>query len=116
MDRDKFKVRVNQRGEIWKWEEGKELEGIYRGQIDGKFGKLGQMDTIVGEQVTFPVPTVLARHLRRVRVGAECCIVFLGLVTSQKGGREYQDFDVYLSREEDRVPVEPGETDDVVPF
>ena len=65
MDKAKFKVRVNQRGDLWKWDEGKELARVYRGQVDGKFGKLGLMDIGDDQQVTFAVRGRVLHRLSR---------------------------------------------------
>jgi hypothetical protein len=92
-------------GQFHKWETpGEELEGIWRGVHDGRFGLLGTVET-ADNLVTFPLPVALRDRLQRVRVGAEVLIRYTGLQTS-KAGRVFKGFEVFVPGDE--FWAEPG--------
>ena len=53
--------------------------------------------------MTVPVPTILARQLSQVVVGASITIVHRGLKASRTGDRKFRDFEV-LIESTDRLP------------
>ena len=86
-------------GQFHKWETpGEELEGMWRGAHDGRFGLLGTLET-VGGLVTFPLPAALLDRVQRVRAGAEVLIRYTGLQTS-KAGRLFKGFEVFVAGDE----------------
>src|SRR5438552_676147 len=83
-------------GQFHKWETpGDELEGVWQGPHDGRYGPLGTLDTSKG-LVTFPLHTALIDRLKRVREGAEILIRYTGRQTS-KAGRVFKAFEVYVA-------------------
>src|SRR5207245_2268632 len=83
-------------GKFDKWEtRGDELEGVWQGPHDGRYGPLGTVETRDG-LVTFPLHTALIERLKRVREGAEVLIRYTGRQTS-KAGRVFKAFDVYVA-------------------
>jgi hypothetical protein len=98
---------------IVKWaqvEIGHVIEGEYLGTREGKFGLLADLETPEGP-VTVPMPSVLARQLAKVRVGAVVTIQYDGLQMSQKpGGKEYHAFTVFVEKKADLLPAPPRPT------
>ncbi len=83
-------------GEFHKWETpGDELEGVWHGAHDGRYGPLGTLET-QGGLMTFPLHTALIERLKRVRNGAEVLIRYTGRQTS-KAGRVFKAFEVYVA-------------------
>src|SRR5437763_4919224 len=83
-------------GQFHKWETpGDELEGVWQGPHDGRYGPLGTVETREG-LVTFPLHTALIERLKRVREGEEVLIRYTGRQTS-KAGRVFKAFDVYVA-------------------
>ena len=96
-----------------KWEEkGQALEGIWQGTQVGRFGDLGLMDTPEG-RISIALHTVLHDRLSEVKIGAEVRLVYTGIQTAQKSGRQFKGFEVYVASAEDLLP-EPSE--EVPPF
>lgn len=82
-------------GQFHKWETpGDELEGIWRGAHEGRFGPLGTLETTEA-LVTFPLPAALRDRLRRVGEGSEVLIRYAGLQAS-KAGRQFKAFEVFV--------------------
>jgi hypothetical protein len=97
-------------GQFHKWDApGEELEGIWRGDHDGRYGPLGTVETGVG-LVTFPLHTALIERLKRVREGAEVLIRYTGRQTS-KAGRVFKAFEVYVAGDDamQAFAAQPGE-------
>src|SRR5216683_711820 len=83
-------------GQFHKWAPpGEELEETWRGMHDGRYGRLGTLETSEG-LMTFPLPTALLERLRLVREGAQVLIQYTGLQTS-KAGRSFKGFEVYVA-------------------
>ncbi len=83
-------------GQFHKWETaGEELEGLWRGVHDGRFGLLGTVEA-ADAVLVFPLPTALRDRLQRVREGAEVLIRYTGLQTS-KAGRVFKGFEVFVA-------------------
>ncbi len=83
-------------GQFHKWDTpGDELEGLWRGAHDGRFGLLGTLEA-AGGLFTFPLPTALRDRLQQVREGAEVLIRYTGLQTS-KAGRVFKGFEVFVA-------------------
>jgi len=83
-------------GQFRKWETpGDELEGIWQGPHDGRYGPLGTVETREGI-VTFPLHTALGERLKRVREGHDVLIRYTGRQTS-KSGRVFKGFEVYVA-------------------
>lgn len=101
---DKRYHPVGSSGTFKKWtEKGQAVEGVWEGTTPGKFGDLGIVKQPDGTKVTFPLHTVLADRLKRVREGAEVHIEYLGKEES-KGGRTFKNFDVGVGSPEDIIP------------
>jgi hypothetical protein len=73
---------------------GFELEGIYRGTIEGQFGPLGVVELADGRLQRFSLPAVLGKRLSIVDPGQEIRIVYMGTRVS-KSDTTYHVFDVY---------------------
>src|SRR5262249_61043353 len=83
-------------GQFHRWERpGEELEGIWQGAHDGRYGPLGSLDTKEG-LMTFPLHTALIERLKQVREGAEVLIRYTGRQTS-KAGRVFKHFEVFVA-------------------
>jgi hypothetical protein len=92
-------------GQFHKWATpGGELEGVWQGTYNGRFGLVGTLDGAEG-LFTFPLPTALRDRLQRVRPGTEVLIRYTGLQTS-KGGRLFKAFEVYVAGDESREQPE----------
>jgi len=92
-------------GQFHKWETpGDELEGVWQGPHDGRYGPLGTVETRDG-LVTFPLHTALIERLKRVREGAEVLIRYTGRQTS-KAGRVFKAFDVYVAGDDAMLEVD----------
>lgn len=103
--------RLVGQGQFHKWAvPGEALEGIWQGQRDGQYGPLGMLDTSDG-RLSFPLHTALLDRLQQVREGAEIRIVYTGKQIAAKSGREFKNFDVFVSGDD----VEPEGGDDI-PF
>ena len=90
-------------GEIHRWETpGDELEGVWQGPHDGRYGPLGTLETREG-LITFPLHTALMERLKRVREGAEVLIRYTGRQTS-KAGRVFKAFEVYVGGDDPLLP------------
>ena len=90
-------------GQFHRWETaGDELEGIWRGAHDGRYGPLGTLETHEG-LVTFPLHAALLERLRQVGQGAEVLIRYVGRQTS-KAGREFKAFEVYVAGDDLLLP------------
>jgi hypothetical protein len=93
-------------GEFHKWDTpGDELEGLWRGPHDGRYGPLGTVETASG-LVTFPLHAALIERLKRVREGAEVLIRYTGRQTS-KAGRVFKAFEVYVAGDDPLLPPAP---------
>jgi hypothetical protein len=96
-------------GQFHKWETpGEELEGIWQGIHDGRFGPLGTLETAAG-LVTVALPAALLDRVQRVRAGAEVLIRYTGLQTS-KAGRLFKGFELFVAghapwREAEQTPL-----------
>ena len=78
---------------ILKWTQaGQTVEGVYKGQREGKFGPLMIVDTPQGEAV-YGAKAVLVRKLKEVQPGWRVRITYLGKKRSA-AGTEYGDFSV----------------------
>ena len=90
-------------GEFHRWETpGDELEGVWQGAHDGRYGPLGTLETQAG-LMTFPLHTALMERLKRVREGAEVLIRYTGRQTS-KAGRVFKAFEVYVAGDDPLLP------------
>ena len=87
-------------GKFHKWETpGDELEGIWQGSHEGRFGPLGTLEMSDGS-VTFPLHAALLGRLRHVRIGAGVLVRYLGPQTS-RAGRLFKGFEVFVSEDDD---------------
>lgn len=106
---------VGSSGNFKKWtEKGQSVEGIWEGTTIGKYGDLGIVKQPDGMKVTFPLHTVLADRLKRIREGAEVHIEYIGKETNKKGV-EFKNFEVMVGNTEDIIP-EAAEGEEGVPF
>ena len=86
--------------DLIKWDRiGMELEGIWKGAVEGEYGELGQVETASGELIAFPLLTILQRRLKDVEEGIKVKIIYLGKKLSNKSGREYKDYDTFIDEE-----------------
>ena len=86
-------------GQFHKWETpGEELQGLWRGVHDGRFGVLGTVET-AEDLRTFALPVALRDRILRVAAGAEVLIRYTGLQTS-KAGRVFKGFEVFVVGDE----------------
>jgi hypothetical protein len=86
---------------IVKWEPGVQVEGVFEGQKDGKFGSLGMVSTDAGERKTFPITTALALDLEalKVQVGETVRFKCTGWKKNEKTGREFKTFETDVLRD-----------------
>ncbi len=90
-------------GQFHKWETpGDELEGVWQGAHDGRYGPVGTLNTREG-LVTFPLHTALLERLKRVREGGEVLIRYTGKQTS-KAGRVFKSFEVFVAGDDPLLP------------
>jgi hypothetical protein len=80
---------------------GDELEGVWQGTHDGRYGPLGTLETPAG-LVTFPLHTALLERLKHVREGGDVLIRYTGKQTS-KAGRVFKHFEVYMAGDDPLV-------------
>ena len=109
---------VGSSGNFKKWtENGQKVEGLWEGSTPGKFGDLGIVKLPDGSKVTFPLHTVLADRLRRIREGAEILIEYLGK-EKNKSGVEFKNFEVMVANPADIVSeaAEAAGDEKEVPF
>jgi hypothetical protein len=98
-------------GQFHKWDTpGDELQGVWQGAHDGRYGPLGTVET-PGGLVAFPLHTALIERLKRVHEGAEVLIRYTGRQTS-KAGRVFKAFEVYVAGDDPllelgTVPADP---------
>ena len=86
-------------GQFHKWETpGEELQGVWRGVHDGRFGVLGTVET-ADDLRTFALPVALRDRILRVPRGAEVLVRYTGLQTS-KAGRVFKGFEVFVLGDE----------------
>ncbi len=107
MATQRIRVSGGDYGPIVKWREqaeGAEFEGIFRGMRDGKFGLLADLETADGA-MTLPVTTAIERDLLRVRVGAKVIVIYRGKQHSDKTGRDYHAFEVFVTNDADQLPA-----------
>jgi len=89
--------RIGQ-GQFHRWETpGDAFQGVWRGIRDGRFGRLGILDTEVGP-VAFPLPAALRVRLVQVHPGNLVLVRYTGLQTS-KSGRTFKAFDVFVANQ-----------------
>src|SRR5262245_18566275 len=82
-------------GQFHKWETpGDEVQGVWRGAHEGRFGPLGTLEA-ADAVITFPMPAALRARLQHVKEGVEVLIRYVGLQTS-KAGREFKAFEVFI--------------------
>src|ERR1700694_481095 len=83
-------------GQFHKWDTpGEEMEGLWRGPHEGRFGPLGTVETTSG-LLTFPLHAALLERLQRVRPGTDVLIRYTGTQTS-KAGRVFKGFEVFVA-------------------
>jgi hypothetical protein len=117
------RIPVSSDGRFIKWAEvgeGEELEGIFRGMREGKYGLLADLE-MADETVTLPVTVALEREFNRVRVGGHVVIVYSGMKPFKKlPGKSFHAFSLFVSDQSDLLPVRRGasalRTSDEVPF
>src|SRR5215467_10395698 len=89
-------------GQFPKWETpGEELEGVWQGSHDGRYGLLGTLETTGGLR-TFPLHSALVQRLQQVRIGADVLIRYTGPQTS-KTGRLFKGFEVFIAGQDDVI-------------
>ena len=87
-------------GQFHKWESpGDELEGTWQGSHEGRFGPLGNLETVEG-LTTFPLHAALLERLKYLRIGTEVRIHYTGPQTS-RAGRLFKGFEVFVSGNDD---------------
>jgi hypothetical protein len=87
-------------GQFHKWETpGEELEGVWQGSHEGRYGPLGNLETTDG-LLTFPLHAALLARLQHVRSGTDVLIRYSGPQTS-KAGRLFKGFEVFVSGTDD---------------
>ncbi len=97
-------------GQFHKWDTpGDELQGVWEGPHDGRYGPLGTIET-PGGLVSFPLHTALIERLKRVREGAEVLIRYTGRQTS-KAGRVFKAFEVYVAGDDPVLELAPVPAD-----
>ena len=80
---------------FFKWNDpGDSIEGVWKGETDGKYGPLGLVeDELDGQIKSFPLHTVLIGKMEEVEVGSFVKIEYLGLSEGRRGS-QYKNFEV----------------------
>jgi len=97
-----------------KWETpGDQLEGVWQGSHEGRFGPLGTLETAAG-LVTFPLHIALFERVRHLRIGADVLVRYTGPQTS-KAGRLFKGFEVFVSGDEALINAARGDEREAMP-
>ena len=97
-------------GTFVKWvTEGQELEGLWQGEHEGRFGPVGTLTTTDRGRINFALHTALQDRMKRIKEGAEVKILYLGFRES-KAGRKYKDFTVFVTSD-DALQEPPSDGD-----
>lgn len=93
----------------WKFKEEKELVGVYvsmEENVGPNNSKLYTIEREDGSRIGVWGNTMLDDKFKDIEIGTEIKIVYLGLVESEKTGREYNNFDIFLSEGEDETETD----------
>lgn len=81
---------------LWKYKEQREIMGIISEIGDGQFGTQITLDVGNEDFIVLPSLTALNSRLAEAKTGQKVKIVYVGDTKSQKTGRMYADFKVFL--------------------
>ena len=98
----------------WKFQEEKEVEGVYLSKEEGvglNNTSLYNLKKTDGSIIGVWSNTLIDDKFKSIKVGQEVKIVYLGKVTSEKTGREYNNFDVFTNEDNSEKP-----SDEKIPF
>lgn len=90
-DDDKVTSDLN----FWDYKEQKQLIGVFKGFENDSYGEHPVLETNEKE-IHLPNLTALNSKLKRAKVGDKVKAVNLGEKKSEKTGRMYYDFDVFI--------------------
>lgn len=82
----------------WNFEEEKELVGVYKGKeedVGPNGSNLYHFEKEDNSNIAVWGNTALDQKLKYLEPGVEVKMVYLGLATSEKSGREYHNFEIY---------------------
>ena len=91
-DTDKIPSDMN----FWDYKESKEIIGIFKEFVKDSYGEHAVIES--GEEIHLPNLTALNGKLKRASSGDKIKVVNLGEKKSDKTGRMYYDFDVYIKK------------------
>lgn len=96
-DEDKVEQNLN----IWNYEEQPEIVGVVQRRELGVYGDQIIIQDSSNEEVVLPTLTALNTKLLKANVGDKIKVVFKGEIKSQKTGRMYKDFDVFIKEQKE---------------
>lgn len=88
----------------WDYKKQREIEGIYKSKqekIGPNNSNLYDLETKEGSIVSIWGNTVLDIRLKNCSTGDLIKLVYLGLKKSEKTGRTFHNFEVYIDKEEE---------------
>lgn len=93
-DEDKIENSLN----LWAYKDEKEIIGTFEKYEEGQFGKQAVLK-VGDEDKTIPSLTALSSKLENLEKGNKVKIVYIGEEKSEKSGRYYSVFDVFVKRD-----------------
>ena len=93
---DKVQSNMN----FWDYKNQKEVIGVYKGFEKDAYGEHAVLLIGNNEEIHLPNLTALNTKLKRASEGDKVKVVNLGEKKSDKSGRMYYDFDVFLKKKE----------------
>ena len=90
-DNDKVQSDMN----FWAYNETKEIIGLFKGFQKDSYGEHVVL-SCEGDEIHLPNLTALNSKLKRANINNKVKVVNLGEKKSEKSGRMYYDFDVYI--------------------
>lgn len=94
-DEDKVESNLN----IWKYNEEPQIIGIIIDKKPGMYGEQVSLKTNETEELILPSLSALNTQLSNTEIGNKVKIIYNGEKKSQKTGRMYKDFSVYIKRD-----------------
>ena len=88
--------------DFWKFKEDKEVIGLFKRWEKDNYGEHAVIQTADDVELHLPNLTALNGKLKagNANVGNKVKVVYMGSVKSEKSGRLYEDFDVFIKSTE----------------
>lgn len=94
-DEDKVESNLN----IWNYNEEPEIVGIQLRREVGLYGDQIVLNDTSNKEVVLPYLTALNTKLLKAEDGDKIKIIYKGELKSQKTGRMYKDFEVFIKKQ-----------------